>query len=517
MFYMAANAPEIIFRGCRTIRRMPIVAPSFFAGRARLLSAAAAVHFVAAWFSAGHFNFDEHTNIINFAAFYLGMDGGDELTYYKLRSMFMPAVVVAAVKILSATGIDSPFAWAFSLRVLSTVLALSATAVFCRAFAGEIKGEAVRRYIFAAMLFLYPLVFYHVRFSAEGWMSSFLLLALAAHRVAGENDLRESSARGFALRIVAGAFLGLMFLSRYQGALIVAPLFLWAVCINRESPRQIAGYAAGFAAAFGFGTVLDFRLYDAPVLPWLEYARFHFAENFPGAPRPWYAYFTRIFVMLPPASLFAPLIVAVFYWKFPRHIFTWATAAFVVFHLLVANKQTRFLYPLLPFLPFMCAALWEASPPPPLSRARRWIPRVLRVSAAVNIPPLLFVMFFPASKEVALLQNCIIPRIAGEKAAVYVADKSDFAVLELNLGFYGAEDADFFPLRPAADFAPPENYDIVLFASRRAKIAPPPDADARLVCRALPEWILAFNINDWTRRASVWRVWEIPPRGEKQK
>ena len=31
----------------------------------------------------------------------------------------------------------------------------------------------------------------------------------------------------------------------------------------------------------------------------------------------------------------------------------------------------------------------------------------------------------------------------------------------------------------------------------------------RMVCQALPQWILKININNWTSRASIWQIWEI--------
>ena len=32
---------------------------------------------------------------------------------------------------------------------------------------------------------------------------------------------------------------------------------------------------------------------------------------------------------------------------------------------------------------------------------------------------------------------------------------------------------------------------------------------SKLICQALPEWILKININNWTSRASIWQIWEI--------
>ena len=429
---------------------------------ARLLTAAVFVHLCAAWFSAGHYQSDEYTQILGYAAFKLDFTAAEKLPN-EFRAAFMPFIVFAAAKILPVFGINSPFMWAFALRLLSAILALGAVFAFFCAYKKEIKSEKARFWVLAALLFLYPLAFYHVRFSAEGWMASFLLLALAAH-------CRAEKTAAILPRIAAGLLLGFMFLARYQSGLVILPLALWIIFIRRESWRNVLLYGGGFLAAQIFGFGADFWLYKAPVIPWLEYFKFHAAEGIPGASRPWHTYFTRAAVILPPAGLFFPLLLAAFYWKFPRHSFTWATAFYFVFHLAIENKQTRFLSPLVPFLPFMAALLWEKYAAAAAPRIKLWTARGLKISAAVNIPLLVFVMFFPASKEVALLQNCIAPRIAGKNAAVYVADKSADALREINLGFYGVSHADFIHLQNAADFSPPDGGADIICLPRAKRV-----------------------------------------------
>ncbi len=31
----------------------------------------------------------------------------------------------------------------------------------------------------------------------------------------------------------------------------------------------------------------------------------------------------------------------------------------------------------------------------------------------------------------------------------------------------------------------------------------------KLTCQALPNWILKINVNNWTSRTSIWRIWLI--------
>lgn len=454
-------------------------------------AAAALAHLCAAWFSLGHYQTDEHDQLLAYAAYVAGWPGVEEPSMFgdRIRSGFMPLLAAAAMRLFMLADSPSPFALTFCLRLASAAISLAAAALFFRAFREEIAGEKARRWTLLALLFLWPLTFYHVRFAAEGWASSFLLLALAAYRMAPHHGRTAFAAAGF--------FLGLMFLARYQMGLVALSLLCWATLIRRESAGNIAAVACGGAAALLLGFFMDWRMYGAPSFPALEFIRYNFA-HLDASARPWHAYLERIATMLPPVSLFAPFLVAAFWWKFPRHVFTWATALFVLAHFVIPNKQTRFLLPMLPFLPFMFALLWEKHAPAASARIRLWISRGLKLSVVANVPFLAFVMLFPAAKEVKFLRDCLLPRTP-EFSVVFVPNRE--AMKELDLHFYAAGRLGF-ALWPEGPQPGP-----TLYASRRMRDLPPPGSQP--ACASLPGWLLFFNVNNWAARASWWHVWRV--------
>ncbi len=465
-----------------------------------LLTVAVVVHFVAAWFSVGHYNADED-GILRFAALYLGtITETDLVSFYALqiRAAFQPFVAVGIVKILSVFGAESPFIAAFVLRGLSAVLAIFASVLFFRAFAGELTEEKSRRWVLAAMLLLWVLVFYHVRFSSEGWMGSFLLIALAAHRLATQKSFSISWG------IVAGMSLGFMFLSRYQSGIIIFSLLLYIIFIRRESLRQIAVYLFSAAAILVLGTFLDWQFYSKAVVPWIEYIKYHITVGSPNEVESRYTYFLQAMAALPPISFIVPFVIVAFYIIFRRHIFTWATALFFIFHISIQNQQTRFLMPLIPFMPFMFVMLWQKYQ---RQNIRSYAMRIVHISIAVNIPLLIFVMFYPAAKEVKILQDCIVPQTKNKSSLVYVVGGKK-AVSELKLNFYNVSHINFTPIDSEKDIVKINaDAQVILFAARKSRDKPP--LNAQLICQAIPDWIRAININNWTSRASFWRVWKI--------
>ncbi len=472
-----------------------------FLDEKRLLTITFVVHLVAAWFSVGHYHADEYHQILQFAAFYLGTVAETDLAWEyepQIRSAFQPFVAVGVVKILSAFGAESPFIAAFVLRVLSAALAIFASILFFRAFADELTEEKSRRWVLIVMLLLWTLVFYHVRFSSEGWMGSFLLIALAAHRLATKKSFSISWG------VVAGMSLGFMFLSRYQSGIIIFSLLLYIIFINRESWRQIAVYSGGAIVVLILGIFLDWHFYNEVVIPWIKYIQFHITSGSPNEMQPRYTYFLQAMAALPPISFVVPFVIVAFYIIFRRHVFTWATALFFIFHISIENQQTRFLMPLIPFIPFMFAMLWQKYQ---RQNIRSYALRILHISVIVNIPLLVFVMFYPPAKEVKILQDCIVPQTQNKSSRVYVMGGKR-AVYQLDLDFYNVSHINFVPIDSNKDIIKiNEDEEVVLFAARKNRDKPP--LNARLICQAIPDWIRAININNWTSRASFWRVWKV--------
>jgi hypothetical protein len=128
----------------------------------------------------------------------------------------------------------------------------------------------------------------------------------------------------------------------------------------------------------------------------------------------------------------------------------------------------------------------------------------------------LLTVTLPASKEVALWQNCFSKNISTDSVLlVYDQDGSGSSTGELELDFYNIDNVPIISIANESDIFNKliEFPDKQLFyAARkkgRASALASNGISSQLICQALPEWILKININDWTSRASIWQIWKI--------
>src|ERR1700757_3211135 len=90
------------------------------------------VFVVAAFFSVGYHQPDEHFQILEFCNYKLGRSPAADLALeFKTQSRptLQPYIAYVIIKALSAIGIENPFTWAFVLRLLT---AISAWFIICK-------------------------------------------------------------------------------------------------------------------------------------------------------------------------------------------------------------------------------------------------------------------------------------------------------------------------------------------------------------------------------------------------
>ena len=467
---------------------------------------AVVLHLAAAWFSTGHYKDDEYYDVLEIVDVRGSLalpDGGTvrSLPNYdeKLRSGFQPFLVWIVSQAMSGAGLDSPFLWTFALRLLSVLLALAASLVFFAACRNNLQSESAQKWVLAAMLLLWTLIFYHARFSSEGWAASWMLLGMGLLH-----------GRAPSVCVAAGVCLGMAFVCRYAMGLMLLPLALFVVLAMRPGAVVILRMAAGAAAAFFIDFVSSWWLYESPILPWLHFLKFHLDSHFRGVV-PWHLYFLKGGEFMPPIGYLAPALIAAFWIAFPRHMLTWVTILYVPFHLWIENQQIRFMLPVLVFLPLMTAMVWERidSRAAVLRKPFLWI---LGLSAAVNAPLALFAAFAPAAAEVNVLRDCVIPQTQAGKTPVFVLGEPARAGSEkIVLHFYTRGEVDFAPVADEAEMARHLSQTPALFVSRRKR-----DEELRrsgvaykFLCAALPDSLLRLNINNWADRASIYPVYEV--------
>ena len=475
------------------------------------------IYSVVAWFSVGHYHDDEYYQILDFAAYKLGFEMQNTVMWeYKegVRSGLQPFIAYVVAKGLTFIDVTSPFIWAFYLRLISLIISFISVFAFFQIIKRDIKTDRTQALVLFFLLFSWILVFLNVRFSSEGWATSLFILAYALYFF----QESEKTKKYFFI----GMLLGLAFLSRYQIGFFILGFGMWLLLQKSEKISSIWLIILGFIASLSIGILLDYWLYGKLTLSSWNYFEWHIIKgSIDNITEPWWFYIYYSMVQLiPPITLFVPLIIAVFWILFPRHPITWITIPFILFHHYFGHKEMRYLFPVIPFLPIMFAMSIED-----LIKRFKYLNKnifkylcqsVIYISVFVNIILVLLTITLPASKEVALWQNCFSKNISSESVLLtYDPDGSGSTTGELELDFYNVNNVPIISVSDEEEIFTKkiEFPGKQLFYAARKKGRAPELASKgisnQLICQGLPEWILKFNINNWTSRASIWQIWEI--------
>jgi phosphatidylinositol glycan class B len=475
------------------------------------------IYLVAAWFSVGHYHDDEYYQILDFAAYKLGFEMQNTVMWeYKegVRSGLQPFIAYVVAKGLTLFGITSPFIWAFYLRLISLIISFISVFTFFHVIKKEVNIEKIRSYAVFFLLFSWILVFLNVRFSSEGWATSLFIFAYALYFYQSPTEIRKY--------FFIGLLLGFAFLSRYQIGLFIFGFCFWLLFQGNEKISNFWLAISGFILSLAIGVLIDYWLYEELTFSFWNYFEWHIVKgSIDNIVEPWwfYVYYSMV-QLIPPITLFVPLVIIIFWTLFPRHSITWITIPFIAFHHYFGHKEMRYLFPVIPFLPVMFAMTIEN-----LLKRFKYLNQdifkllfqsIIYISLFINIILVLLTVTLPASKEVALWQNCFTQKIPSDSVLLtYDPDGSGSTTGELELDFYNINNVPIISISDEIEISKKmiEYPGKKLFYAARKKGREAKLTDngisSKLICQALPEWILKININNWTSRASIWQIWEI--------
>ena len=452
---------------------------------------------VAAFFSKGFHHFDEHFQILEFAALKLGLTTEQNLPWEyqaKMRSTIQPTLVVLLHRALSPLGWDNPFWTATFFRLLSGLLSWGACLALFLRFEKTVDDFWKKR-LFIPLSFFFSLAVYHgVRFSSENWGTIFFVFGL----------LIVSSQRRLTLKFAIGSgfLLGLSFLFRFQMGIMIFGLLAWTFFIKKELFSSIATLLMGLLLAIGLGTLIDHWFYGGwPITFWN-----YFDQNLirgraaDFGVSPWYEYLRILFIFLiPPFSLFFILGLLAFFYFYPTHVFSFCLVPFLVIQSLIGHKEPRFIFPLLYFFPFIMALSYQKLGSfIRVTSARKNMLRAFYGSfIALNAGFLLVALFFPADKDVELYE------------AIYQSDGKHLLFLEENpyaragIKIHYYQRPGLLVEKGSPELLSEKNNSKRLILTRKFE-APLDNAD--LIYEAFPEFITRFNFNHWVDRAKRWRL-----------
>ncbi|MEM9260275.1 MAG: glycosyltransferase family 39 protein, partial [Bacteroidota bacterium] len=319
----------------------------------------------------------------------------------RMRPGLQPGMVVMVQRFFAVFGLDNPFLVARFFRILSAAFSFWVTLLLWQVYRDRWSNMHVRWAFFLLSFFLWFSFYNGVRFNSELWSANFFALAVVG-QCRWEKPSRQQN-------FLLGGLLGLSFLFRYQAAFMIAGYGLWLLFIKREEWSRTASFTLGGLALASVGIIIDRWFYGEWVFSTWHYFEQNIlldkASNF--GVDPWWKYFEDMIIKgIPPFGLFYLLAMLLYFWLRPRDLLTWISIPFIGIHLLIAHKELRFFYVLLPYLPIAIATVlqWWTD-----RRGKSlWASRSYRVGWRFfwlhNALLTLFIAFWPVINEMKIYQ-----------------------------------------------------------------------------------------------------------------
>lgn len=461
---------------------------------------------ILAFLSIGYYYPDEHFQILEFAAWKLNLNTAGNLPWefaLRMRPAIQPALVVIVYRVFEWAGCPNPFTIALFLRMLSASVSFLAMWMMYRKYAGEFMDVVLKKWFLLLSFLLWFSLYNSVRFSSETWSGSLFIIGFAYLSIRNKSKARLDF-------FITGVLLGLSFIIKYQSGLLIAGFLFWQLLIKKEKRQDLLLMLAGIVIAFIAGIIADRWFYGEWTLTLWNYFEQNILEDKISGfgTQPWWFYFNDVFVRtVPPFSLvfiLSFLIVMIF---FPGDVLTWTLLPFVLFHFIIGHKETRFLYPLIGFLPVLVTKAAEFA-------MGRWKPgfqynvyaRIFtRAFWYCNIL-LIFIMFFnPADKQVGLYHK-IYNDYPGPVKLYYLTEDPYHRAKEIH--FY--KRASLETIKADYPFIPENTGGIkFLFAVKSDDPFLQFFKGKKLIYSSYPDWIRKFNVNHWVERTRIWYVFEI--------
>lgn len=300
--------------------------------------------------SVGYHHADEHYQIIEFANYFLGNTGSDQLPWEfkaQIRPSIQPLIAAGFFKVIYLFGFNDPFILAMLLRISTGLFGIWVYIKFIKAWVnreGEAKGIPILLSLSAFFLWFMPYLL--VRFSSENLSSLFFLWGLAHY----------FSNREKKQLVFVGLLLGLSFAFRFQMGIAVAGFIAWLVIAEHVKISKIVLILFGGLIGLIVLLICDYWFYGAFVFsPW-NYLSSNLIEGKAASfgIDPWYMYFEELWVYLTPVGVILSLLgFSVWIYHFKKSPFLWILIPFLLVHSMIGHKEFRFLFPIVFVFPVL--------------------------------------------------------------------------------------------------------------------------------------------------------------------
>ena len=318
-----------------------------------------------AFFSEGFYHGDEHFQIIEFAQFKLGKTAQVNLPWEfeaQIRPTLQPVLAMGIFYVCDLISIIDPHTQAFVLRLITSIFAFSGIVIFLKSIKHLIKPSFQNWLVFLS-LFLWFIPFINVRFSSETWAGITLLYGLSFL-------LREK--RDQVHYILAGLFIGISFVFRFQMGFAIIGIVLWLIPNQRKPIQTSFLFIVSSLLPISLSVAIDSWFYgDFVFTPW-NYFEYNIIQGVASefGTSPWYYYLFAIFrFSFFPIGILMLLSLLKVTLIHPKNLIIWVVVPFILFHSVVGHKELRFLFPVANLVPFLIVmAIQEIKWSPILTR-----------------------------------------------------------------------------------------------------------------------------------------------------
>jgi phosphatidylinositol glycan class B len=464
------------------------------------------VYSLLVFFSEGYYHFDEHFQVIEFAGLKFGINQASDLPWEyhsQLRSGLMPLIVFILAKGFQFLHIYNPFHLAFSLRMLSAILALYTTQKLVEFLVGDFNRSKIQKVFYLTSFFLWFAAFNKVRFSSENWSVCIFIL--------GWINLSKQGIGYFKL-FQNGLLLGCSFLLKFQLGFFIAGLFAWLLFMRRENILKLITLFVGLIIAVALGALIDYWLYGKWVLTCWNYLQQLLFAKYTGSfeNEPWWYFFDEAFNKgVPPISIFMLLAMLYFFVYEYKNVVTWIVFPFLFIHFFIGHKEIRFLFPVIPFIPYILIKSHESAREKLKWYAQiiatKWANVIWKITVTLNIIFLVIVCFKSADSQIDLYK--FVYNSYDKPGTIYFLDNNPYHRV-LDIHFYKKENLVFQKVDSLPQLiAKPK--EVSLFVTDKNLDQFPTQVKLTEVYNSYPKWIYNFNYNNWLSRSRSWHVYEV--------
>jgi len=481
------------------------------------------IHLITSIFSQGYYRPDEHYQIIEFALLKTGVNHPSDLAWeyhYKMRPAIQPTIAYAVIKFFNIFSIKNPFFIAFFLRLLSAIINFLSMYLILLVFLKEIQYSNLKLWLIKLSLFLWPLIYIHVRFSSENLSGALLLIAMSVYLLQAQKEEHRTLLKF----ILIGIIIGISFLFRYQIGIIILSAFLWMFFIKKEKIFNLMWILFGIFLSIAIGLVIDRWFYGTwTFTPWNYFNANiikHKAAQFGVAPW-WYYLKVIILETFPPFSIFILLSLIIIIIFKPLHIITWLIVPFLFIHSITGHKELRFLFPLMNITPLLfILSIQEIMKNNKLQWIKKFITKyswkwLIVLFWIMNDTMLFIIAVRPSTADFYIyyyLYNSPYNKIYTVNN--YNPFSRKFREHAIAYNFYKKPNIIVIPIKNISDIKPIlDKKKIILLAQEKNFSIEKEINNAKLhyhiLFRNIPKWAQNFNFNNWVNRTTFVTIYKV--------